>query len=335
MAQEACLQSSETSPVKNTSMAIFSMCSVGQFSTNYNQSYDAPKKESHKTLEAVSFHPKPNPRLTDPNRNFGLDVVNSLYKSSFVGGGKEEWFSQLPAFAPVHADTGSSGPFCGSSTARDSYLNSGNNAELHKRNTADAKINKNRGRVAQTNPRPYAKYLNVLCYVCFVCVLFCFHWSYAGMALWHQVHTDRISWIILPPNLPAKSPANYALMHNVVRPRQHCHQLIWQFHSCIMWSIRWLFTVASAHWSLKYCRICLKLWGRWRWQVNKTKLKTRRFVDSLQWCQVTNSLLSMNFNAGRPDITISACWFRHCAASTVSFAAEGFDSTSKATFGDK
>jgi hypothetical protein len=153
-------------------MAIFSMCSVGQFSTNYNQSYDAPKKESHKTLEAVSFHPKPNPRLTDPNRNFGLDGVNSLYKSSFVGGGKEEWFSQLPAFAPVHADPGSSGPFCGSSTARDSYLNSGNNAELHKKNTADAKINKNRGRVAQTNPRPYAKYLSVLCYVCFVCVLF-------------------------------------------------------------------------------------------------------------------------------------------------------------------
>jgi hypothetical protein len=71
--------------------------------------------------------------------------------------------------------------------------------------------------------------------------------------------------------------------------------------------------------------------GRWI----KTKLKTWRFVDSLQWCQVTNSLLSMNFNAGRPDITISACWFRHCAASTVSFAAEGFGSTSKATFGDK
>jgi hypothetical protein len=167
MARDASSASPKTSPVKDSSsMAIFSKCSVGQFSTNYSQSYDAPNKESYKTSSASSFHPKPNPSLTDPNRNFGLDGVDSLYKSSFVGGGKEPWFSQLPAFRPVHAEAGSSGPFCGSSTARDSYLNSGNNAELHKKNSEDAKINKNRGRVVQTNSRPCVLFDSALHFVC-------------------------------------------------------------------------------------------------------------------------------------------------------------------------
>ncbi len=170
MAREASSQSPKTSPVKDSSMAIFSKCSLGQFSTNYSQSYDAPTKESYKASSAVSFHPKPNPMLTDPNRKFGLDGVDSLYKTSFVGGGKEPWFSQLPAFRPVHAEAGSSGPFCGSSTARDSYLNSGNNAELHKKNTEDAKVNKNRGRLAQTNPRPYVRFFKMLCIIIFLCM---------------------------------------------------------------------------------------------------------------------------------------------------------------------
>jgi hypothetical protein len=155
MAREADLQSPKTSPVKGDKMSIFPTCSVAQFSTNYSQSYDVPGRESYLASNHVSYHPKPNASLTDPNRNFGLDGgIDSLYKSSFVGGGKEAWFSQLPAFRPAHAAAGTSGPFCGSSTARDSYLNAGNNAELHQRNSADAKVNKNRGRVAQTNPRP-------------------------------------------------------------------------------------------------------------------------------------------------------------------------------------
>jgi hypothetical protein len=167
MALEANSKSSPVSPVKSDTMAIFSKCSVGQFSTNYSQSYDAPKKESYLASSTVSFHPKPNPRLTDPNRNFGLDGgIGSLYKSSFVGGGKEPWFSQLSAFRPAHADPGTSGPFCGSSTARESYLNSGNNAELHKCNSEDAKINKNRGRVVQTNARPCVK-----CFHCRISIM--------------------------------------------------------------------------------------------------------------------------------------------------------------------
>jgi hypothetical protein len=66
------------------------------------------------------------------------------------------------AFRAVHAEAGSSGPFCGSSTARDSYLTSGNNAELHKKNSEDAKINKNGGRVVQTNSRPCVIFVSVL-----------------------------------------------------------------------------------------------------------------------------------------------------------------------------
>jgi hypothetical protein len=135
-------------------MPTFSKCPASQYSTNYGQSYDAPTKDSYAASNTVSFHPKQNPTLTDPNRNFGLDGdVHSLYKSSFVEGGKEPWFSQLPAFRPARPEAGTSGPFCGSSTARDSYLNSGNNAELHKKNTEDAKVNKNRGRVMQHNQR--------------------------------------------------------------------------------------------------------------------------------------------------------------------------------------
>ena len=169
MALEANSKSSTVSPVKSDTMAIFSKCSVGQFSTNYSQSYDAPKKESYLASSTVSFHPKPNPRLTDPNRNFGLDGgIESLYKSSFVGGGKEPWFSQLSAFRPAHADPGTSGPFCGSSTARESYLNSGNTAELHKSNSEDAKINKNRGRIVQTSARPCVKSLPYKFSLCLV-----------------------------------------------------------------------------------------------------------------------------------------------------------------------
>jgi hypothetical protein len=154
MAREASSQSPKISPVKDEAMEIFSRCSVGEFSTNYSQNYDAPQKESYIASSAVSFHPKPNPSLTDPNRHFGLDSgVGSLYKTSFVGGGKQSWFTQLPAFSPVHSQPGTSGPFCGSSTARESFVNSGNNAELHKSNSADAKVNKNRGRVLETKPR--------------------------------------------------------------------------------------------------------------------------------------------------------------------------------------
>ncbi len=155
MARISDSQSPKSSPVKGEAMSIFSRSSVGQFSTNYSQSYDVPGQESYLASNHVSDHPKQNASLTDPNRNFGLDGgIDSLYKSSFVQGGKEAWFSQLPAFRPAQTAAGTSGPFCGSSTARDSYLNTGNNAELHKRNSEDAKVNKNRGKVAQNNPRP-------------------------------------------------------------------------------------------------------------------------------------------------------------------------------------
>jgi hypothetical protein len=156
MARETSAQSPKTSPVKDKAMEIFSRCSVGEFSTNYSHNYDAPQKDSYVAPSAVSFHPKPNPSLTDPNRNFGLDKgVGSLYKTSFQGGGKQPWFTQLPAFVPVQVQPGTSGPFCGSSTARESYANSGNNAEMHKSNSEDAKVNKNRGRVVETKPRRY------------------------------------------------------------------------------------------------------------------------------------------------------------------------------------
>ena len=188
-------------------MSIFSKSSIGQFSTNYSQSYHEPGKESYLASNHVSYHPKPNASLTDPNRNFGLDGgVDSLYKSSFVGGGKEEWFSQLPAFRPVHAAAGTSGPFCGSSTARDSYLNSGNNAELHKKNSIDAKVNKNRGKVAQTNPRPY---VSDACRVAIRPITFYFHVHRfsPGTALWRQVFTSKLLCPIPKKQLRARFPA--------------------------------------------------------------------------------------------------------------------------------
>jgi hypothetical protein len=44
-------------------------------------------------------------------------------------------------------------------------------------------------------------------------------------------------------------------------------------------------------------------------------------------------LLSINFNAGRLDIKLSARWCRNCAASIVGFASRGLKSSSRATFG--
>jgi hypothetical protein len=48
-------------------------------------------------------------------------------------------------------------------------------------------------------------------------------------------------------------------------------------------------------------------------------------------CQVTNSLLSINFNEGRLDIKPSACCIRNCVLPTVGVGAKGFGSSSTAT----
>jgi hypothetical protein len=283
MARDASSQSPKTSPVKGDTMSIFSKSSIGQFSTNYSQSYHEPGKESYLASNHVSYHPKPNASLTDPNRNFGLDGgVDSLYKSSFVGGGKEEWFSQLPAFRPVHAAAGTSGPFCGSSTARDSYLNSGNNAELHKKNSIDAKVNKNRGKVAQTNPRPY---VSDACRVAIRPITFT---SMFTVSL--QVRRSGVKY--LPANFCAPFPKN-----NFEPDFQLNLVDIDIFASDCEYPQRLArFTVAAT-------LICFSLLIR-----NAEHAIKDQTVGSCH--AVTNSLLSINFNWASPDITLSACWFR-------------------------